>query len=338
MPQTYRYDLDERSVTQRWLTDNVWQPTARRLPRWISPNTITVAGAVCMLASLAFVRLALAGNRWGYLGAALCTLAYFTADNVDGPHARNTGRSSHLGEFLDHFLDTINGAVLSLGLALSLGLRGLPLLLCVAGVSLAFYATMWEQHRTGTMHSGRLGANEAILIGISGYLARLVFPEAAWLSYQPSLSNPVLLVSLLAVGTTAVTVARIVWRNPQHRADLLPLALTCYGLLALAQAGLLGPLPAAAGMLAANVMFSGSMLITRLTGLRSRRRALVVPCAVLLGIALALARPDTISGLLGHRLFLLTVGLLVLTIVGYDLLRATRALRAGAQQEQQQEG
>ena len=41
----------------------------------------------------------------------LAYLAYILLDNLDGAHARNTGQSSKLGHFLDHFVDFLFGMV-----------------------------------------------------------------------------------------------------------------------------------------------------------------------------------------------------------------------------------
>ncbi len=332
MAEKYHYELDERSVTQHWLTDHVWVPLARRIPAWVRPNTITAAGAVFMLASLVFVRTALAGNRWGCLGAALCTLAYFACDNLDGPHARRTGQTSHLGEFLDHWLDSFNGAVIAMGTALCLGVHGPLLLIYVAGVALSYFATIWEQHHTGTFHSERLGSNEAILVGTGVYLVLFAFPNVAWLSFKPALSNPVLYLVLFAASVSWYTLFKVLYRTHERLLSFLPMLLTTVVLLVLALADIIGARWAAAGMLAANALFCGSLLIDRLTGIKSHARGLVASCASMLCLALALARPGSLSGLLGHRAFLVAVSLLVLVIMCWDLFRATRALRPSKSQ------
>ncbi len=327
LAEKYHYELDERSVTQHWLTDHIWVPLARRIPPWVRPNTITAAGAVFMLASLVFVRLALAGNRWGFLGAALCTLVYFTCDNVDGPHARRTGQTSHLGEFLDHWLDSFNGAVIAMGTALCLGVSGWLLLVYVAGVALSYFATIWEQHQTGTFHSERLGSNEAILVGCGVYLVMFAFPNTAWLTFRPELSNPVLYLVLLASAVSWLTLLSVLRRTHHRLWSFAPMALTTSALLLMGLADIITARWAAAGMLAANALFCGSLLIDRLTGIKSHARGLVATCASLLCLALALTRPGSLSGLLGHRTFLVVVSLLVVVIMGWDLFRATRALR-----------
>ena len=328
MAEKYKYKLEDKSVTQRWLTDHVWVPLARHIPPWIRPNTITAAGAVFMLGSLVFVRLALGGNRWGCLGAALCTLLYFTCDNVDGPHARRTGQSSHLGEFLDHWLDSFNGAVLTMGVALCLGVHGPLLLLYVAGVSLSYFATIWEQHHTGTFHSEWLGSNEAIIVGSGAYLLLFAFHGSPWLTFQQSWTNPVVYLTIFAGSVSWLTLFKVLYRTHQKLLSFLPMALTTVVLLVLAVSEIISAPWAAAGMLAANAMFSGSLLIDRLTGIKSHIRGMVASGASMLCLALALVRPEPLSGLLGHHAFLLTVTLLVGVIMCWDLFRATRALGA----------
>jgi phosphatidylglycerophosphate synthase len=327
MAESYRYDLVERSLTQRWLTAHVWEPIAGLLPARLRPNVITVIGAGCMMLSLVFVKLATSGSRWAYLGAALCTLLYFVADNVDGPHARRTGQTSRLGEFLDHWLDSLNGAVLTLGAAVCLGLGDRMLVLVAAAVSVTYFATIWEQRHTGTFHSDRFGSNEGILVGIGLYLLLFAFPRAPWLGYVPGGISVALGVACLAIGCSLLTLVRVLRRCRGRLADFLPLLLAIVASAALAISGMLTAEVAVVLILAANVAFSGALLIARLARLRSRLRGPLVGGAAVLLLVLAVLWPVGLGGMLASRSFAATATTLVCLVIVYDLVRVTRSFR-----------
>jgi phosphatidylglycerophosphate synthase len=328
---TYTYHLDERSLTQRWLTQRLWEPIARRLPARLHPNAITAVGALSMLASLACAWQALAGLRWGYLCAALCAALYFIADNVDGPHARSSGQTSRLGEFLDHWLDAINGAALTLPVALCLGLRGGLLLAVAASVALVYFVTIWEQHHTGTFHSGRLGSNEAILAGIGLYLLLYAFPAAPWLRHTPGAPTLAAGMALLTVAGSTITALGVL-RRCRGRAplsELLPLVLAVAALGALALGGLLDEMIAVAWIMALNVLLSGGLLIGRLTRRQARCRGAVVATTALAALLLGVARPAPLDAALDRPEILVAASAALLLALGWDLVRTARILSAG---------
>src|SRR5579884_3754966 len=78
-----------------------WNRLVEALPAALAPNAITLAGEGCAVLAAVATAGAVAGHRWLYPLSALLLLAYMTGDNIDGPHARRTGQTSALGEFLD---------------------------------------------------------------------------------------------------------------------------------------------------------------------------------------------------------------------------------------------
>lgn len=324
---SYKYKLVEHSLTQQWLTQSIWIPLAHKLPANLKPNTISVSGALCMLASLFFLPLVIQGNRWGFLGAAICTLLYFVADNVDGPHARNTGQTSPLGEYLDHWLDSVSGAVLTLFSAICLGLSGEMLLLVVSTVALAYYATLWEQHESGVFHSGRLGSNEGILVTVGLYLLLFAFHGAPWLAYEAGTINFAWLIALFTAAVSLLTVLQVIWRTRAHLLGLMPMVLAIGASFFLARAGVLHESMAAVGILVANVLLCGPLLLARLAGRQPLHRGMVMG-ALSLVVLMALALwPQGAVQLLGHRVAVTGSCLLVMAAVSWDLLSATRALK-----------
>lgn len=114
-------------------------PLGRRLQR-LSPNQITVASFVLAAGGGALVACGRL-SRTAVLGGVALLLLHVLADYLDGEVARATGRTSRLGDFLDHVLDrcadlVVLGGVAASGLArLELALSALSLCLLVGAVN-----------------------------------------------------------------------------------------------------------------------------------------------------------------------------------------------------------
>lgn len=94
--------------------NRLWEWLARGLVRagW-SPNAVTVAGAGLVLVSCA----AYLWHRNGWVFAISLAIA-FSFDGLDGAVARLTGRTSHLGGYLDAIIDRYQEAAVLAAIAL----------------------------------------------------------------------------------------------------------------------------------------------------------------------------------------------------------------------------
>jgi len=81
-------------------------PLAKKVPSYITPNHISVAGFIFVLAS-AFFLYATKYNYFYYLAAALSSFIYAMVDSLDGTLARIRHQISRRGVFLDYTLDKI---------------------------------------------------------------------------------------------------------------------------------------------------------------------------------------------------------------------------------------
>jgi CDP-diacylglycerol--glycerol-3-phosphate 3-phosphatidyltransferase len=111
---------------------NTFAPVARVLTRWnVSPNTITICGAV--LSILAGAILAL-----GYWGAAIAVMIVSgLLDGIDGLLARQAQQTSRFGAFLDSVLDRWSDSALFIGLLIWHTQAGMQLPAILAGIALA---------------------------------------------------------------------------------------------------------------------------------------------------------------------------------------------------------
>ena len=110
-------------------------PFARALIRWgVSPNTITTAGALVVIASA--VAFGMGKMHWG--GALLLASGIF--DILDGQVARNGNRASTFGAFYDSTLDRVGETAVFLGIAVWFAQGGVPAARMPLAVALAITA------------------------------------------------------------------------------------------------------------------------------------------------------------------------------------------------------
>lgn len=171
--QAVQYVLHDRSVLLPHVTRWIVTPLERRIPRSVSANALTLTSLTCAATGFAIALLATPSHLTVFLVALMFT-AYTLLDNLDGPHARAMGTSSPLGEFLDHWLDSLNGLFVFVGTVYALGVTDARTLAIVALMVASVALTFWEQRVTGRMYMGRIGTLE----GLAMVLA-LLFTVAA---------------------------------------------------------------------------------------------------------------------------------------------------------------
>jgi phosphatidylglycerophosphate synthase len=234
---SYAYESQQSSLFkpyyQRWL----WDRILNALPRSLSPNAMTVIGTLCCAASFA-IAATQKHKPLALLVAAFLIIAYLSLDNLDGAQARRLGRSSRLGEFLDHWLDTLNNGFVFGGACLAAELPPLLTLAVICSGTLAFFAVQWELRATGVFRMGRIG-------DIEGNTAvALLYVGIAILGTQ--LFHERLLPGLPTTGTLlgCGVIAQALWttlsalRRTSHRlGDFLPLIAASAVLVAWAWSG-----------------------------------------------------------------------------------------------------
>ncbi len=222
----YVYQSAQASLLLPLYRRLLWNRLLHRLPVWLSPNAMTVVSTICCGAS--FVIAATLGRDeplW-LLPAALLVFAYLTLDNLDGAQARRTDRSTRLGEFADHWLDTLNNGFVVLGACLAAGLPDLLTLLVLCVATLAFFAVQWELLHTGVFRMGRLGdveGNTAVAL----LFVVIALTRGDVLLTRPFAAGPSTAV-LLGCGVMAQalwTLLSAVTRVREHRHELVPVFL-----------------------------------------------------------------------------------------------------------------
>lgn len=227
--------------------DNILNPwwlfVARGVPRWMSPNAVTLVGLTCSLVGLGSVVWIIRGDPAAYIDGhpvflyvAAAMFAYQTLDAVDGKHARNTNQSTPLGALFDHGCDCVaaTGGCMFLEYCSSYPGGEMEEARTSAGLwafllpVIAFFAAQWEHLHTHAMPAG--GVTEAQYCGIgtmitASFWGPMLFqtdiapfvpaPLATVLTHLVGGPHGVLLKRVMHFGTTvfaSVLIAGSVWR------------------------------------------------------------------------------------------------------------------------------
>jgi phosphatidylglycerophosphate synthase len=182
---------------------------ARRLPRWVMPDHLTLVGVVAAVGIAAAYALSGGDPAWLWAASGLLVV-HWLGDSLDGTLARvRRIERPRYGYYLDHLVDAIATALIGIGLGLS------PYLLLATGMVLVIaylvlsINTYLETHALGvfSLGYGRLGPTEARLglIVLNTVLALGIAPVVAGLSV---LDVAVLGVAALMIGGLVVRALR----------------------------------------------------------------------------------------------------------------------------------
>lgn len=216
------------------LMDRILAPVFVRLaafiPLSVTPNQVTLVSGLCGLAA-GFV-LIFWVSPWAYWMASALILTYSFLDNMDGVHARRTGRANRLGGFCDHAFDAAITPLVYLAFVLRFDLVH-PLFMAVVylrSVSNAVAAN--SEIATGKLFIPAIGPTVESYLTILMLLSFFFFPgdagygslvhtlDLSWLGFRgPHAALPFtvltgfFLISLLGNLLAIVDIVRYTFRN-----------------------------------------------------------------------------------------------------------------------------
>jgi phosphatidylglycerophosphate synthase len=321
----YSYLCEDRSVFLPFYKRYVWEPALAWVPEDVSPNSLSLLGNVCSV--LAFVSLLVLSPEQHYLFLfpAVMTFLYLCLDNLDGMHARRTGKSSPLGEFLDHWFDSFNCGFLVLGLFHTGRLPPMVQLVLLGVTNMAYFATMWEQRHTGVITMGRAGQIEGVTTLSCLYLGIALFGHDL-LAVTPlfGLLSVIEFCAVFLGLAYLFTVGGCIWRTRRAWGEWLPLLFLTGCALVWYQTGRVDFFPVAFLLLLANAVFGGRHVLARVLGraYKPLDTLLVGGLALALVASLAFDPSAEIQTGTGWLLVVLVFGRL-----GYDFFTTVNALR-----------
>lgn len=156
--RAYKYNSVNRSILCNSPLADVWEWIAAMMPMAITPNAVTVIGAVCSWSVIYFANSAreladvdqpddAAISQAITIGAVLVVL-YNTLDNVDGKLARRRGMGSPLGQMMDHGCDSLTIGMLMSSFAMVLHLPPVWTVVFAIMGSVQWIGVAWEEHYT----------------------------------------------------------------------------------------------------------------------------------------------------------------------------------------------
>jgi phosphatidylglycerophosphate synthase len=286
-PKLYSYTSINKGLFDRYVMGRLSLAAVRYLPRGIAPNAVSILGSLfCWLAFLILSGLAFGPiealaprSPWifGVLGALI--MLYQLFDNLDGVQARRIGSSGPLGEFIDHWLDSLNAFMLPLGIALAFPC--IPPLVAAAGV-FVFALADWLCGRSilerGVMEFAPVGGEEGLCIIYAFFFSVWILGYGFWATPSSLLGFPpiwiiyviVPLAYLLTVLGELEHCARAKAAFAAEIATLLPML--AWIALDLPRDGSRALLVGGLVLGGAGTRFAGEVLRVRLVGLR------YVPC------------------------------------------------------------
>ena len=136
-----------------------WIKCSTFLPYAYSPNMVTVTGLFCQFLSIiliAYYDLTFSELLPSYVNY-FCAFMLFmaqTLDAIDGKHARNTKRSSPLGQLMDHGCDSMDNFLFCVVLAQSVLFGNtIHTLVVEVLIQVPFYTFTLEEHITGVIRT-----------------------------------------------------------------------------------------------------------------------------------------------------------------------------------------
>ena len=109
----YKYQGGDNGISYKYIHSPLADKLVSFLPKTVAPNSITLLGAILLVAPHIFTLLFYGGDfsgpisQWAALTVGICHISYITLDNMDGKQARRTGTSSPLGQMFDHGCDAL---------------------------------------------------------------------------------------------------------------------------------------------------------------------------------------------------------------------------------------
>ncbi|MFM9380294.1 CDP-alcohol phosphatidyltransferase family protein [Pseudomonas sp. UV AK001] len=228
----YQYCCVDQSALAHWLSTKIAPYVDERLPPCMSPDQVTYLAALFAVTMTIGVYLTPSGWTtfmlpvWGGMSWMYCIL-----DHVDGVRARNLGRSSAWGEFLDHGIDSgvvslVVVSILMCGAAKEVNAITAVFFLCTVG--LATVMVWLGQYTSGRLSLPVLGPVEGVFVASMYMLACMFSTLNRGLSFEVLPGLLVMDVVLIVVST--VILGAVAWRSIRAPRDMrfaLPFLIGC---------------------------------------------------------------------------------------------------------------
>jgi phosphatidylglycerophosphate synthase len=323
--ESKQYHVQDRSILlgpmKRW----IFTPLLAFIPERTSANTLTLLGTAMSAASFAMALL-LPPTPGVVLAVGLLLLGYVLLDNLDGAQARRTGTGSPLGEFLDHWLDSLNNVFVYMGGAALLGLDPERAVIILALGTTSYSLAFWEQRITGRMSMTWFGNLEGLVIIGLFYLVAAALGPTLVFTYPVAFGYTV--TDVLVVTCVVVTLGNCVgplWRVRHRLSEVVVVLAPVVAVVLWYFEGAVPGMTACGLLMLMSPALAGRMLISRI-----HSRQDLGPDRVLIGGSIALSVVCVLAPVHPNVQATLMSVLLMYAIlqVGLDFILTVRSLGA----------
>jgi len=241
MTERYQYNCVDKSILLPLYKKYYVSFYFKLVPAWLTANFITIisTGFVATMMGISLW----SGNTESPVQAllfAFCLHTYLLGDHLDGMQAKASGTSSPLGEFLDHYLDVYNGAIVFYTIMVFLGPFSKKVFLVLLVLNcIAFAATMVEELECRELTFGYLGTLEGVLLTIAFYISWSIPAARNWWQHDIFPGYPAYWIAITAMGVSYLgTAIDVFWRIGR-----LPKPFAVFLVCSAVLGGLLGFLP-----------------------------------------------------------------------------------------------
>ena len=165
------------------LMNPFWYKCASFLPYAFTPNMVTVTGLFCQFLSIiiiAYYDLTFSEQLppFVYIFCAFMIFMAQTLDAIDGKHARNTKRTSPLGQLMDHGCDSMDNFLFCIVLSQAfLFGNSIHTLILQILIQIPFYTCTLEEHITGVIRTqiNNMGVTEYQFFAMGLLISAAIF-------------------------------------------------------------------------------------------------------------------------------------------------------------------
>lgn len=205
---TYHYVCDNHSVVDNLLR-HWWRLAIRFVPAGMSANLLSMLGNLGSWIAVGLLMVsgyAADGIRpWLFGLASLCIIFYHTLDCLDGMQARRIGSAGPLGEFVDHWFDSMNVFFFPLGVVAAF--PSIPVwvgIFLIMASMLVDWVVLKEVDKTNKLSFGHFSTEEAITMYWMLLLSMALGAYDFWALPHSALGFPPIFLLVAFVATTYI--------------------------------------------------------------------------------------------------------------------------------------
>lgn len=163
--KTYAYSFEDISISCGFMYKCIVNPLLKIIPMSVKPNTITLLSGLFSFSAFSIILQASFDKYHAWWAIPVLFFMYIASDYIDGEQARRTQLYSPVGEFLDHFFDSLVTGYLMAGVILTYKINNPIFVTIIMCFSYFIQATaFWERYKNGKLFFTRFSSTETVML------------------------------------------------------------------------------------------------------------------------------------------------------------------------------